>query len=229
MNSAPGLLQEMLLGYDVREMFGISRDAWTPLRRECALLLQDVDMPLSVDRSVWFPVVEIIKEQTGGKDYIEKNIPSWIGRHMNIWAALGKLQRFRQSIRDQMPERYWIIAITICNSPSLMQYFADTSGQDRLIHLGEAMPLEIDPRWQLLGYDVADAARYSGLLNCYYCDHEEQAGMSHHAVYLNEWHLFVEKARAAEFCAITDARVPEHAPFFVYGIYRVGDQDSIGD
>jgi hypothetical protein len=38
---------------------------------------------------------------------------------------------------------------------------------------------------------------------------------------LNEWHLFGNPEHATAFAAVTDQRVPEHAPFYGYGIYQV--------
>ena len=36
-----------------------------------------------------------------------------------------------------------------------------------------------------------------------------------------EWHLFGNPEDATAFAVVTARRVPEHAPFFVYGIYRL--------
>jgi hypothetical protein len=39
---------------------------------------------------------------------------------------------------------------------------------------------------------------------------------------LNEWHLFGNPEDAMAYAAVTAERVPEHAPFFGYGIYQLG-------
>lgn len=71
-----------------------------------------------------------------------------------------------------------------------------------------------------LGYDVADAGRISGLMNCgYTSDHAELR--ERFARHLNRHHLFSDRERALHFRRVTDTRVPEHAPFFVYGLYRL--------
>jgi hypothetical protein len=84
----------------------------------------------------------------------------------------------------------------------------------------DTAPEAVDAAWTLLGYDVSDAALLSGLSNCGYDDERPrlQAAWAEH---LNEHHLFRDATRADGFRAETDARVPEHAPFFVYGLYRV--------
>ena len=39
---------------------------------------------------------------------------------------------------------------------------------------------------------------------------------------LNKWHLFDNLGDATAFADVTEQRVPEHAPFFAYGIYQLG-------
>jgi hypothetical protein len=38
---------------------------------------------------------------------------------------------------------------------------------------------------------------------------------------LNEWHLFDNPGDAATYADVTDQRVPEHAPFYAYGLYQL--------
>jgi hypothetical protein len=38
---------------------------------------------------------------------------------------------------------------------------------------------------------------------------------------LNEWHQFDNPDDATAYAAVTTQRVPEHAPFFGYGIYQL--------
>jgi hypothetical protein len=38
---------------------------------------------------------------------------------------------------------------------------------------------------------------------------------------LNEHHLFRDHEPAFAFAAVTDRRVPDHAPFHVYSLYRL--------
>jgi len=73
--------------------------------------------------------------------------------------------------------------------------------------------------WRLLGYDVADGAETSGLLNCGRGAEARRAEWRDHGPALNEHHLFGALAPARRYRASADARVPEHAPFFVYAVY----------
>ena len=75
--------------------------------------------------------------------------------------------------------------------------------------------------YDLLGYDVADYYLMSGLANCGYSPEEAASLAPAWAPLLNEWHLFDNPADATAFAAVTAKRVPEHAPFFAYGIYQL--------
>jgi hypothetical protein len=77
-------------------------------------------------------------------------------------------------------------------------------------------------RYDLLGYDVADYGLLGGLTNCGYVLEEAASLAPVWAPFLNEWHLFDNPEHATAFAAVTETRVPEHAPFFVYGIYQLG-------
>ena len=77
------------------------------------------------------------------------------------------------------------------------------------------------PQWELVGYDICDAAGTSGLSNCSYSPSEVDALRTRWARALNEYHLFRTLDDALSYRQLTDARVPEHAPFAVIGIWRV--------
>jgi hypothetical protein len=76
-------------------------------------------------------------------------------------------------------------------------------------------------RHDLLGHDVADYGLLGGLANCGYTPEEAAALAPAWAPLLNQWHLFDDPGDATAFAAVTARRVPEHAPFFAYGIYQV--------
>ena len=74
----------------------------------------------------------------------------------------------------------------------------------------------------LLGYDVADYDLLGGLTNCGYKPGEAASLAPVWAPLLNKWHLFDNPGDATAFAAVTEKRVPEHAPFYAYGIYQLG-------
>lgn len=85
---------------------------------------------------------------------------------------------------------------------------------------------EPDPKdgpWLAIGYDAADASRFSGLNNCGYGE-EQAAWRARWAGKLNEHGLIADLEDAFAFCAATDRRVREHAPFFVYELHELADR-----
>jgi hypothetical protein len=76
-------------------------------------------------------------------------------------------------------------------------------------------------RYVLLGYDVADYDLLGGLTNCGYTPQEAASLAPAWVPLLNSWHLFDNPDDATAFAAVTAKRVPEHAPFYAYGIYQL--------
>jgi hypothetical protein len=99
---------------------------------------------------------------------------------------------------------------------------ADDRGGEGEGQLGAEL-LDLRTVWSLLGYDVADGALTSGLSNCGYDPSERPSLRRDWAGELNEHHLFEDPAAARAFRDVTDARVPEHAPFLVYCLLRIDD------
>jgi hypothetical protein len=81
--------------------------------------------------------------------------------------------------------------------------------------------LRVDEEAELLGYDVADEVMTSGLSNCSYSDEDKGRLRPLWGSRLNRFHLFDRADLSSQFKGITEARVPEHAPFFVFGVYRL--------
>ncbi len=72
-----------------------------------------------------------------------------------------------------------------------------------------------------VGYDVADCDLLGGLTNCGYAPEEAASLAPVWAPLLNERHLLDNPEDATAYAAVTAKRVPEHAPFFGYGIYQL--------
>ena len=73
--------------------------------------------------------------------------------------------------------------------------------------------------WTLLGYDVADHGLTGGLSNCGYHEAEKPNWQQRWAGRLNDYGLLTTIDDAEAFAEASDARVSEHAPFFVYGLF----------
>jgi hypothetical protein len=71
----------------------------------------------------------------------------------------------------------------------------------------------------LVGYDVCDEMLLSGLMDCGYDSDERVELAREFGPKLNRWHLFDSVQDADRFRAISNVRVPEHAPFQVVALY----------
>jgi hypothetical protein len=86
--------------------------------------------------------------------------------------------------------------------------------------------LEQDPKIvpegnTVLGFDVADEAMLSGLSNCGYTPQELEGLRPVWQSRMNDHGLLISVEDALEFMKLSDERVEEHAPFWVYKLYKL--------
>lgn len=210
----PGV-EEALLGFDARELFMEPGRTWAPARRGTYLLREDVYKPLSVDPAVWpslfgegLPETERTRL---GLDALP--LPGWRGPNPGLW---DNLSRMRSCLGPLASEAHWTVAVSWVSAEGFSK--PATSGGP---YLEEMAPPVVSADWSLLGFDVADAGLISGLSNCGYVRAEIAGLRAAWASELNAHHLFTEVGRALAFRALTERRVPEHAPFFVYSLRRL--------
>lgn len=86
--------------------------------------------------------------------------------------------------------------------------------------MGADPDLVVDPRRTFLGYDVADG-NTSGLSNCDYDEAEVTDLRRVWGPKLNDHGLFTEIPDALTFRTLADLRIPEHAPFWVFGLWMM--------
>ena len=203
---------ELLLGFDAREMWLDPQDYWPDSRKKIGLLRYDVIRPLSIDTSVWRDVFD-------ADTSLQR--PQWMGPI--LWDNLATLQEFMDTIWSERTLPYWIIAVTlqedVCANEDLQEWYARASN---------IIPSLRDPAWALLGYDVCDKWLLSGLSNCGYGTNEAEIQILRdtYASDLNEHHLFHSIEPATAFRMLSDERVQEHAPFFVFGIWLIKKEES---
>jgi hypothetical protein len=198
---------ELLLGFDAREMWLDIAEYWPEERKKIFLLRQDIVRPLSTDTLVWRSVFDV--EQT-------LNIPQWTGPIQELWDNLATLQEYLDTAWSERKLPYWIIAVTLqedgCENEELQEWY------DRVTSI---IPSLRDPAWAFLGYDVSDKWLLSGLSDCGTTETEMQMLHNTYASHLNEHHLFDQIKPAVDFMHVSDERVQAHAPFFVYGIWLI--------
>ena len=205
------MLLERVLGFDARVAVEAVGKYWDAGRRRAYLLRDDVDYPLSVDPLVWpslfdlgngigFAPEERARLGLAGQLGASSALPAWTGPNRPLWEDLAALRSHLRAPGGAMPVGV-LVGVAV-----------RSSGAD-------------SPRpeagWERLGYDVADGSLISGISNCSYGEREARELPRVWASRLNMHHLFEDPAAALEFCRTTNDRVPEHAPFFVYGLYRL--------
>jgi len=215
------VVNRWLLEFDVRaskEPY-VSRH-WTAERRTEFLLRPDVEWPLSVDQGVW-PSVFYQKDDEipGDGSTIEIDYALRKQCHVN----LVQLRFYYDAHRTLAPAGVFtaveLLSEKEANGDS-MQYVIDGSIQC-------AMPLEPTTPERppegsvLLGYDVADAGPISGLANCGYTEEEARDLRPVWAQALNSFGLLETVEEAIRFREVCDRRVREHAPFWIYALWRL--------
>jgi hypothetical protein len=199
-----------VLGFDGRMGFEQHLTSPMPLdvRREM-LLRTEIGSPFSIDRHVWPTVFQYyprILQAAGLSD------PQLIRTDADctggLWLNLAKMKsRLSESERTAA-----VIAIELFA-------FADES-LDEFVGLIDFSPEPtVLPDCSFcLGYDIADSGMISGLSDCGFSQAERSSLQTEWAPHINDFGLLASGERALDFKVITDKRVPEHAPFWVYRI-----------
>ncbi len=206
---------DLLLGFDAREMWLGPQEYWPDSRKKMYLLRHDVVRPLSTDTSVWRAVFD-------ADTSLQR--PEWTGPIQSLWDNLATLQDSMDTVWSERALPYWIIAVTlqegVCESEDLLEWYARASN---------IIPSLRDPAWAFLGYDVSDKWLLSGLSNCGYGTKESEIQIlcDTYASDLNEHHLFDSIKPAVDFMHFSDERVQAHAPFFVFGIWLIKKEEGL--
>ena len=208
--------EEALLGFDAREMWltGMREAGPSGGRPAPYLLRTELDDILSADTMVWPSIFKAGVTLSHGLA-----LPRWIGANPPFWEDLGALQR---AVPQDFGHPYWTIAATWHSD---VGFGVEESRQGKILgpHIAATTPRRRDSAWRFLGFDITDSG-ISGLTNCGYHDGERESLAAEWGPHLNGFHLFEDLERAFVFRTLTDARVPEHAPFFVIGLWLIADE-----
>jgi hypothetical protein len=181
-----------LVGFDANETELDGRK--TPLRdhvREVFLLRPEIELPYSVDGHVW-PSVWGMSDQSQDNEN-------------GLWLNLARMQQ-------QLAEhgRTAILVAVELLVPSNIPAFGfpysliDSTPEPQTIPEGSTC----------LGFDVADSGFWSGLSNCGYSEEDRARLRPEWQSKINDFGLLKSEQDAIMFKEMTDARVPEHAPFW---------------
>lgn len=202
-------MQAVSLGFDLRlRARDYAADVWSPEHRGSYLLRKDVELPMSVDRSVWPSFL-----QSHYFDAKANRVPNprFVTQDTaNLENGFGMLRDVKHLAR--LPGAHLGVGIgveMICR---------EQEGLESLLGI-EADPIPTGAA--ALGFDVATATPISGLSNCGYDRNELPELRSTWSSKLNEYGLLETLDDAFQFREMTNRRVPEHAPFHVYKLFRV--------
>lgn len=188
--------------FDLREEVDNLPSLWPEDRRARYLLRSDVQSPLSTDPLVW-PSTCL---RFSGSD--------WRGPLTPLWSNLVDL---KASAIDA-PARGVCVAFTVSRllpTPKTPAWQAA---------LQEVDPPQPSADWIFLGFDVSDEGFLSSLTNCGYSDPASlDRSRAKWRDYLNDRHLFDDEDKALSFSAEAGQRVLEHAPLFVFGLWKIGN------
>jgi hypothetical protein len=195
--------KQLLLGFDCRAWGADEAQPWPAERRDLYLLRGDVPRPVSVDTMVW--------PRPDGLEAAQA------ASYFALTTLITDLDEVRQ-MGSQAQTSYAVVALTISLTPLSLPDQQEWQARQWIV----PRPASLAPEWPRLGWDVADMGLISGLSNCGYTPGERATLAGQFGPGLNDHHLFSDHDLADQFRHITNARVPEHAPFFVFGIYWVG-------
>jgi hypothetical protein len=220
----------LALGYDIRLCAdAYLPDYWINDRREHYLLRPQIEWPLSFDPMVWPSIFESPDEVQvpGVEDWWPDRPPTIVAEPVN--------KRY-DAFMDLWPELDEMLAVFrahappgTCGVPIAVEMVGDTMPESDVAPWPDydtEFPVQRRPGgWIFLGYDVCDFGWTSGLSNCGTASGEMRQLRRDWQDRLNESGLFPSAAGAREYCRVTDRRVPEHAPFRTFALYRAPEDE----
>jgi hypothetical protein len=193
----------VVVGFDVRVPLSRQCWFWNYERRASYLIRPEILLPISVDRGVWPSFESSPNEQYP----------------LALWGSIADIVNAVPSALTSRSDAPVIIEIAVVatNEESSSYWegivYGPTGSQgDRKRALAS----------ESLGYDVADRFFISGLCNCQLSPTELAAVRKEWSQAINPLGLFGEAEVAKSFRSICDRFVPEHAPFEVCRIRRIG-------
>lgn len=201
-----------VLGFDARYI-DTEREPWPLDMRQEYLLRPEIERPLAIDTLVWPTCFEYYPELI---DSLGRQRTSLIATDPDCSGGLWlSLERMKQRLSEYAPPAFPLAIELFAPAETTAAEF-----QSSLIW-SQADPSILPAGSKLLGFDVADAGFISGLSDCGYSDKELGALRPRWAKRINDSGLLRTRDDAVTFAEISNFRVPEHAPFWVYGLHRL--------
>ncbi|MBC8063536.1 MAG: hypothetical protein H7Y17_01800 [Chlorobia bacterium] len=203
-----------MLGYDARRMDPDWRNQRSGCGWDSFLIRTDIECPLSTDDAVWDFAL----------DWHDPKVvkPDWTGPFQHLWENLADMEVALTRHKSLTSQPYWVIGVARARNESI-ENRGTSEGPYTHFTNDQVSPASPAENWTLLGYDVSDYSQLSGLMNCGY-DESDRDRMEYFAPKLNPFHLFSVLSVAEECRGWMDKRVQEHAPFFVYALFKIREE-----
>jgi hypothetical protein len=214
-------MNRRLLKFDIRlHKDDYVQTFWTTELRNQFLLNPGVEWPLSSDPWIWPSV--FFSEVSTRKSF--STIEVDLDRHgADYWLNLEEMRACYGAHRPRL-SRAVPVAIELHSEKALDEEIVPYMLSDGIecgLWLNVTVPQVVPDGSELLGYDIADAGWISGLTNCGYTDEDQRALRPAWGSRLNAFGLLKNLDDAIAYRQICDTRVAEHAPFWIYAIWRV--------
>jgi hypothetical protein len=214
-------MNNYLVGFDIR----LSAEQyvelwWDQKHRDEYLLRPDTPWPLSVDGLVWPSMFRVAK-----LDSLPDLAPYVIDLAPGRFPDFADLEQLKK-IREMSGKSGGIIlAIELFTEkvPEGEHITYERAGITYGFETPATNPAFLPRLTEFLGFDVADAGHISGLSNCGYKQEEKDRLAEQWGKRLNKHGLLPSLGDAVEFREMTNARVPEHAPFWIFGMHRLAE------
>lgn len=199
--------EEHIVGYDAKEFW--RPFDWSEANRNRFLYRLDITKPLSVDVLIWPSI------------FTSESRPPLIKPFgfQSFWSDFFLLRKTVTIAHTEQPFReYRMIAAILVLGDYVKT--PQITWHDRV---PPVTPDQRGPDWKFIGYDVADQWALSGLSDCGFVPGRDDVAALRRrwGPLLNKWHLFDDLEIAIEFKHMSDQRMNDHAPFFVYGLWLV--------
>lgn len=193
------LMRQTVLGFDARQKWKDCSSEWAHRRRSLYLMDPNVSQICSVDNVSWPEVLD--------------EFPEWVGPVHGLW---DDTERLKEHLEKKGLKEFHRIAVTLVTEnmeeKDLSMVLSSWGGLEEIV-----LPADRE----FMGFDIADSTLVSGLTNCGYTPEEAKLNRDRYSSDLNSFHLFDTLNQASSYCFECNERVPEHAPFYVYGIYKI--------
>lgn len=211
----------MILGFDIRIVDGPGIAArWDESRRARYLLRPEVPWVASVDSAVFpspFDFGNRLNDPDSASVVLRLSPRDVHQQSVGLWSDLEEMDH--AFARQELPDGTVCMrtAIVVCSDdfPITQRPWDDLADEP-------TSPGIVNPEWRLLGYDVATPFLLSGLSNCGYHAGEKASLALEWADTLNHVGLCRDLGDAGQFRDVTTRRLPQHAPFLVFGLYDLG-------